>query len=77
MSNGRAERMVSTMTRSVVRLVEGIEANWDPFFHEKLYGYRLRLMYAGLSAFEMSYGVKPRLISSDKAMLMGPYSLST
>ena len=61
MSNGRAERMVGTIKRSVGKMVYRERHTWDEKLPHALYGYRRRHLDSGLSPFQLLYGVVPRM----------------
>ena len=74
MSNGRAERMDSTLKRAIRKAILGStpgRTNWDEALLKVLYGYRRRKMVVGLSPFELLYGVLPRMQPGDKEPLSG------
>lgn len=62
MSNGKAERMVGTIKRSIRKTLLGHGAatcKWESALKQILYGYRRRRLSEGFTLFALMYGVKP------------------
>lgn len=66
MSNGRSERMVGTIKKSIVRLVLDKNEGWDSYLFAASQGYRRLPLCSCIYRFEILQGVKPRLIPSDQ-----------
>lgn len=66
MSNGRAERMVGTIKRSIGRLINDGGISWDQAVVKTVFGYRRRPLAEGISPFQLLYGVSPRLMPTEK-----------
>jgi Integrase core domain len=64
-ANGKVERFVGTLKRSILRTINGNPSNWDKAIPNILYGYRRRRQSDGLSPFELIYGTQPRLTGVD------------
>ena len=74
MSNRRAERMVGTLKRSIVKTILGAApaiVRWEDAFSHALYGYRRRKMAVRLSPFELLCGVLPWMAPGDQEPLFG------
>ena len=74
MSNGRAERMVGTLKRSIRKTIVGAAyaiVRWDDALSHALYGYHRRKMEVGLSPSELLYEVLPRMAPGDQEPLLG------
>ena len=56
MSNGKAERMIGTIKKSVTKAVKNNPKSWDLVVPSILYGYRRRQGPSGFSPFELMYG---------------------
>lgn len=69
MSNGRAERMVVTIKRSIGRLMYSAGNCWAELMGKAVFGYRRRATKDGHSPFYILYCVGPRLISCDEVDL--------
>lgn len=65
MSNGKAERMVGTIKRSVKKMLLGTDTTWPKVLQSVLYGYRRRSLSGGPSPFERMYGAAPRMDVAD------------
>ena len=70
MSNGRAERMVGTIKRSLGKTAYRNRKKWDLEVPFVVYGYRRRQMAEGSSPFELMYGVPPRMQENDAKPLL-------
>ena len=70
MSNGRAERMVGTIKRSLGKTAYRNRKKWDEEVPFVVYGYRRRQMSEGFSPFELMYGVPPRMQGNDAKPLL-------
>ena len=70
MSNGRAERMVGTIKRSLAKSAFKNSTNWDQLLTQTIYGYRRRRLAEGFSPFELMYGVPPRMGQADQKPLL-------
>lgn len=68
MSNGRAERMLGMIKKSVGRLVVGSERGWEEELSRAIYGYRRRPLDIEASPYELMYGVPPRVVQSDQTV---------
>lgn len=66
MTYGRAERMVGTSKRSAGRVVAKRKEQWDRAVHFAMSGYRRRKLSSGRSSVEFLFGVKPRMLLSEK-----------
>lgn len=62
MSNGRAERMVGTIKKSLDRLAEGNERDWEEDLSKEIYGYHPRPLDVWYFSYELMYGKPPRLV---------------
>ena len=69
-SNGKAERMVGTMKRSITKTVLQSKQEWDQVIDQVVYGYRRRRNSNGFSPYQLMYGHPPRITSTDSTSLV-------
>lgn len=68
MSNGRAERMVASINKSITETV--LQENM-PWSSAVVYGYRRKRKYNEASPFQLMYGVIPRMTNDEYYSLIG------
>lgn len=59
MYNGKAERMVGTMKRTVARLVQISDLEWNDIVNKVVFKYRRDPLKVGRSTYKLVYGVMP------------------
>ncbi len=64
-SNGKAERMVGTIKRSITKTVLKSKQEWDEAIDQVVYGYRRRRNSNGYSPYQLMYGHPPRIANTD------------
>lgn len=69
-SNGREERIVGKINKSIGRLVLHNKEDWDSSLFAALQGYRRSPLSSRIYPFELLYEVKPRLMLSDQNPLL-------
>ena len=70
MWNGRAERMVGTLKKAVLKTTLSSHMEWDVALSQVVARYRRRRLADGSSPFELMYGVSPRLMPTDAPALI-------
>lgn len=75
MSIGRAEIMVGTIKKAVGRMVNETGKEWEEVLEKVVFGYHRCPLRGGSSPFQLLYGVKPRLLSSDYSCGEKPNSI--
>lgn len=65
MSNGRAERMIRTLKHGIRRVLANGSIDRDEAVHKVVFGYCRRPLREAPSPFQLLYGVKPRILSTD------------
>lgn len=61
LSNEKAERMLGAIKKGIGRFVQDNGKDWEEIVNKIVFGYCCRPMRNGMSPFEFSYGIAPKM----------------